>query len=109
MRRSLGWLGLIVLFVIVLPALAADDDTEAKAKADATEKKQADKLIKSGKAFIGKLVRVDGDKRILTVEVTYTTTKQDPQTGQNLPNPQLRMAESNRNRHRAQMNQIASD
>ena len=109
MRRSFCWLGLMVLFVIVLPARAADDDTDAKGKADATEKKQADKLIKSGKAFIGKLVKIDGDKRVLTVEVTYTTTKQDPQTAQNLANLQLRMVEAQRNRNRSQLNQIAID
>jgi hypothetical protein len=97
----------MVLFVIVFPALAADDDTDAKA--DATDKKQADKLIKSGKAFIGKLVKVDGDKRVLTAEVTYATTKQDPQTVQNLANLQLRMVEAQRNRNRSQLNQIAID
>ena len=112
MRRSLGWLGLMVLFVIVLPCLAADD-TDAKAKADAADKKQADKLIKSGKAFIGKLVKVDGDKRVLTVEVTYPTTKQDPQTMQNLANLQLRRVEAQRNRNPVdrlrQLNQIEID
>ncbi len=99
MRRSFCWLGLMVLFVIVLPARAADDDTDAKGKADATEKKQADKLIKSGKAFVGKLVKIDGDKRVLTIEVTYPTTKQDPQTMQNLANLQLRRIEAQRNRN----------
>jgi hypothetical protein len=113
MRRSLGWPGLMILFVIVLPALAADDDTDAKAKADAKDKKQADKLIKSGKSFIGKLVKVDGDKRVLTVEVTYATTKQDTQTVQNLANLQLRRVEAQRNRNPVdrlrQLNQIDID
>src|SRR5437660_3935394 len=109
MQRILGWLGLMVLFVIVLPTLAADDDTDAKVKPDAKDKKQYDKLIKSGKSFIGKLVKVDGDKRVLTVEVTYVTTKQDPQTVQNLANLQLRRIEAQRNRNLSQLNQIAID
>ncbi|HLJ95366.1 MAG TPA: hypothetical protein VKU02_19475 [Gemmataceae bacterium] len=99
MRRSPPWLGSIVLCVILLPALAADDDTDSKPKPDTKEQKQIEKLVKSGKAFIGKLVKMDADKRIATVEVSYKTTKQDPHILQNLANLQFRMAEAQRNRN----------
>src|SRR5258708_5353971 len=96
MRRSLPWPCLIALFVILLPAFAADD-TDAAAKPDAKDKKQYDKLIKSGKAFIGKLVKVDGDQHSLTVQVTYKTEKQDPQVLQNLANLRYQIVEAQRN------------
>jgi hypothetical protein len=99
MRRCFGWLGLMALFLAMLPAFAADDDADTKTKPDAPDKKQADKLIKSGKSFVGKLVKVDGAKHVLTVEVTYKAAKQDPQVAQNLARLQLRMVEAQRNRN----------
>src|SRR5437879_2732213 len=113
MRRSLPWLGLLALIMILLPALAADDDTDAKAKPDATDKKQVDKLVKSGKSFIGKLVKVDADQHYLAVQVTYTTTKQDPQIVQNLAKLQVQMVDAQRNRNPVerlrQINHIQAD
>jgi hypothetical protein len=90
---------LLALFVILLPALVANDDTDLTTKPDAKDKKQVDKVIKSGKAFSGKLVKVDGDQHYLTVEVTYTTAKQDPQIAQNLQNLQVQMVEAQRTRN----------
>jgi hypothetical protein len=98
MRRSLPWLGLMALFVILLPAPAADDRSDTTTKSEAN-KKQYDKLIKSGKSFIGKLVKVDADQRHLTVEVTYKSLKQDPQAVQHLANLQLQMVEAQRHRN----------
>lgn len=96
MRRNLPWLRSMMLFVLLLPALWAADDPDATAKPDAKDKKQVEKLIKSGKGFIGKLIKVDGDHHSLTVEVTYKTTKQDPQVVQNLANLQLQLVEAQR-------------
>ena len=93
MRRSFSSIRLLALSLIVLPALAADDGS------DATTKKQVDKLVKSGKSFVGKLVKVDTDKRILTIEVTYKSLKQDPQAAQHLANLQLQQAEAQRHRN----------
>src|SRR5207245_7498047 len=61
--------------------------------------KQYDKLIKSGKSFTGKLVKVDADQHYLTVQVTYPTAKQDPQVAQNLARLQLQMVDAHRNRN----------
>jgi hypothetical protein len=91
MRRSFPWLSLFALFLILLPALAADDSSEA------TTKKQVDKLTKSGKSFIGKLVKIDADKRILTVE--GKVPKQDPQTAQHLANLQRQLIDAQRHRN----------
>ncbi len=99
MRRSPPWLGSIAVCLILLPALTADDDTDSKPKPDTKEQKQVEKLVKSGKSFIGKLVKMNADKRIATVEVSYKTTKQDPHILQNLTNLQLRMADAQRNRN----------
>jgi hypothetical protein len=113
MRRLLPWLGSVLLGLVVLPVLAADDDADAKTKPDTKDKKQVDKLINSGKAVVGKLVKVDADQRRLTVEVTYKTAKQDPQVVQNLAHLQLRLAEAQRNRNPVdrlvQMRQIQID
>jgi hypothetical protein len=99
MRHSLAWLGLMALMLIMVPVVAADDDTDAKAKPDAKDQKQYDKLIKSGKSFVGKLVKVDADQHYLTVQVTYPTAKQDPQVAQNLARLQLQMVDAQRNRN----------
>lgn len=97
MRQSLPWLGFMALLVVTLSAFA--DDTDATAKPDTKDKKQYDKLTKSGKSFKGKLVKIDGDKRLLTVEVPYTTTRQDPQIVKNLHNLQVQMVDAQRNKN----------
>jgi len=99
MRRSLPWLGCLGLFALLLPALRADDNSETTTKPDAQAEKQCDKLIKSGKSFIGRLVKLEADQRYLTVEVTYKSPKQDPQAVQNLANLQRQMIEAQRQRN----------
>jgi hypothetical protein len=98
MRSSFRWLGLFGLFLILLPAVAADDN-DTTTKPEANSKKQTDKLIKSGKSFIGRLVKVDADKRIVTVEVTYKSPKQDPHTVQHLANLQRQLIDAQRHRN----------
>ena len=76
----------MVFFAILLRAGAADDNGDTTAKPDAQTKKLYDKLIKSGKSFLAKLVKIDADQRYLTLEVTYKSPKQDPQTVHHLAN-----------------------
>jgi hypothetical protein len=99
MRRNLLWLCLLLVLGISLPAFAADDSSDPTTKPDATDKKVYDKLIKSGKSFGGRLVKVDSDKRVLTVEVTYKSPKQDPQAVQHLANLQRQMVEAQLHRN----------
>jgi hypothetical protein len=99
MRRSFPWLGLIALLAILVPALAADESNNATTKPETNSKKPTDKLVKSGKSFIGKLVKVNADKRILTVEVTYKSPKQDPQAVQHLANLQRQLVDAQRSRN----------
>jgi hypothetical protein len=97
MRRSLPWLCLLALFGILLPAFAADDTSDTTAKPDAKDKKQYDRLTKSGRSFVAKLIKLDGDKHLLTVEVK--SPKQNPQVAQNLANLQIQMVEAQRQRN----------
>src|SRR5438128_1945893 len=97
MRRSSLWLGLCAFFMILLPALAADDSNDTASRPEANSKKQTDKLIKSGKSFVGRLVKIDADKRILTVEVT--SPKPDPQAMQHLANLQRQLLDAQRHRN----------
>src|SRR5260370_40284905 len=89
MQRSLPWLCLLALFGILLPAFAADDTSDTTAKPDTKDKKQYDKLTKSGKSFFAKLIKLDGDKHLLTDEVK--SHKQNPHVAQNLANLQIQM------------------
>src|SRR5690349_14257775 len=99
MRRSFPWLGLFAFFLIVLPALAADDSDDLATTPAANSKKPTDKLVKSGKSFLGKLVKIDADKHILTVEVTYKSPKQDPQAAQHLANLQRQWIDAQRSKN----------
>jgi hypothetical protein len=96
MQRKLRSLCLVALFGIFLPAFA-DDTSDSTPKPDAKDKKQLDKLVKSGKSFFGKLIKIDADKQVLTVEVK--SPKKNPQAVQNLANLQIQMAEAQRQRN----------
>lgn len=98
MQRSLPCLCLVALLAIMLPVLATDDETTNKP--DAKDQKQFDKLIKSGKSFIGKLVKIDGEQRFLTVEVK--SSKQNPQAVQNLAHLQAQLFDAQRQRNPAE-------
>ena len=102
MRRHLFGLGLLAVLVILLPAYAADDSSDAATKPDGIEKKLYNKVIKSGKPFVGKLAKIDSDKRLLTVEVPYKAAKQDAQAVQNLYNLQRQMVEAQLQRNPAE-------
>src|SRR5437879_9051668 len=102
MRHMLRWIGVMALSVNLVPILAADDNADPTTKPDAKDTKQLDKIVKSGKAFDGRLVKIDQDQRWLTVEVTYKTAKQDPQIARNLYNLQLQLAEAQRNKNPAE-------
>jgi hypothetical protein len=97
MRRSLPWLAFVVAFAALHPVFAAEDDAESPAKPDPQAKKAQEKLIKSRKPFLAKLTKIDASKHCLTVEVTYKSLKQDPQSVQHLANLQRQLVQAQRN------------
>jgi hypothetical protein len=99
MRRNQPWLALSVYFAILLPVVAADDNADTTPKPDSQIKKQYDKLIKSGKSFLAKLVKINADQHYLTVEVSYKSPKQDVHTVQHLANLQAQMVDAQRQRN----------
>jgi hypothetical protein len=98
MRRYLFGFCLMAVFGILLPAFA-DDASNTATKPDGIAQKLSNKLIKSGKPFIGKLVKVDSDKHVLTVEVTYKAAKQDAQAAQHFYNLNRQLVEAQRHRN----------
>lgn len=99
MRRRLPWLALTVILTLSLPTLGADDTADTVAKPDARAKKPYDKLIKSGKSFPARLVKVDAEQRSLTVEVSLKLPKHDAQTSQHLLHLQAQLADAHRQRN----------
>jgi hypothetical protein len=97
MRRNLPWLALMILFAALSAAIAADNDSDTATKPDAQAKRNQEKLIRSRTSFFGKLTKLDPDKHILTVEVTYKSLKPDPHTVQHLANLQLQLVQAQRN------------
>jgi hypothetical protein len=99
MRHTFPRLALMILFAMPLPMVVADDNADATTQPDAQIKKIYDKLIKSGKSFLGRLVKIDADKHYLIVEVAYKSPKQDGQTVQRLANLQAQMVDAQRQRN----------
>ena len=96
MRRNLPWLALLITLTVLFPVLAADDDGDTPTKPDSPVKKTEEKLIKS-RRFFAKLTKLDADKHRLTVDFTYKSLKQDPQTAQHLANLQRQLVQAQRN------------
>jgi hypothetical protein len=96
MRRNLPWLALIIVFTVLFPVLAADDEAATPTKPDSQAKKTEEKLLKS-RRFLAKLTKLDADKHCLTVDYTYKSLKQDPQTAQHLANLQRQLIQAQRN------------
>jgi hypothetical protein len=92
MRRVLFGTGLVS--ALVCPALAADDKDPDKDKPDSKEIKEAkDKLVSAGK-ITGKLTRVDGSQKYLTVQVTLKVAELKHDAPQHLVNLQRQLAEA---------------
>jgi hypothetical protein len=102
MRHHRFCVGLLALFGILLPAFAADDNTDPATKLDGIQKKVYDQIIKSGIIRSSKLAKVDSDKHVLTVEVTYKAAKQDAQAVQHLYNLQRQLVQAQLQRNPAE-------
>jgi hypothetical protein len=96
MRDHIPWLALIIVLTVVFPILAADDQGQPPTKPDSQAKKTQEKLIKS-RRFLAKLTKLDAEKHLVTVEFTYKSLRQDPETVQHLANLQRQWIQAQRN------------
>ena len=68
MRRGSAVFCLLWGFICAAPTLADDEEKDAK-KAEAKEADSKEKLTPAG-SFVGKLTRVEGSQKYLTVQIT---------------------------------------
>jgi hypothetical protein len=94
MTRTLRWAGLLVVLAFVVPAVSAADKKPVVA---ANKKEAAAKMIAAGEVT-GKVINVEGDKKVLTLEISLVY--QVPNLGaiNNIANIKLQMAQAAQNR-----------
>ncbi len=88
MRRYAPWIGLLILLACFITVTSADDKTDTKTKSTAKNKKDTKDKKLTGKdlTFVGKLTRVEGAQRYLTVQVIQKIPQENAGAAQNIIN-----------------------